>query len=69
MRTEILTFIISVTICLIGGVALAAYAIRSRSKERDCCGLGYSPCCTEPISFYGIPYFSSGSGAQMILLC
>lgn len=40
MRTEILTFIVSVTICLIGGVALAAYALRSRSKERDLLWVG-----------------------------
>jgi sigma-B regulation protein RsbU (phosphoserine phosphatase) len=40
MRTEILTFIVSLTICLIGGVALAAYTIRSRSKERDLLWVG-----------------------------
>ena len=40
MRSEILTFIASITICLIGAVALAAYALRSRSKERDLLWVG-----------------------------
>jgi|SRR5579862_198521 len=40
MRTEILTFIVSVTICLIGAVALGAYALRSRSNERDLLWIG-----------------------------
>ncbi len=40
MRTEILTFIVSVAICLIGVVALGAYALRSRSNERDLLWIG-----------------------------
>ena len=40
MRIEILTFIVSLTICLIGAVALAAYVLRSRSKERDLLWVG-----------------------------
>jgi hypothetical protein len=40
MPTEILTIIVSVTIYLIGELALAAYALRSRSKERDSLWIG-----------------------------
>jgi hypothetical protein len=40
MRTEILAFIVSLAICLIGGVALAAYNLRSRSNERDLLWVG-----------------------------
>lgn len=40
MRIEILAFIVSLAICLIGLVALAAYALRSRSNERDLLWIG-----------------------------
>ena len=40
MRIEILSFIVSLAICLIGGVGLAAYALRSRSHERDLLWVG-----------------------------
>jgi sigma-B regulation protein RsbU (phosphoserine phosphatase) len=39
-RTEILTFIASIAICLTGGVALAMYIVRFRSKERDLLWIG-----------------------------
>lgn len=40
MRSDILAFSASFAICLIGGVALAAYALRIRSKERDLLWIG-----------------------------
>lgn len=40
MRTEILAFTAGIVICLIGGVALAGYALRLRSKERDLLWIG-----------------------------
>lgn len=40
MRAEMMTFIASLGICLIGGVALAAYALRFRSRERDLLWIG-----------------------------
>lgn len=40
MRIEILTFAASLAICLMGGVALAAYAVRFRSRERDLLWIG-----------------------------
>lgn len=40
LQTDILTFIASIAICLTGGVALAAYVLRSRSKERDLLWIG-----------------------------
>jgi phosphoserine phosphatase RsbU/P len=39
-QTEILTFIAGIAICLTGGAALAAYLLRSRSKERDLLWIG-----------------------------
>ena len=40
MRAEMMGFIASLSICLIGGVALAAYALRFRSRERDLLWIG-----------------------------
>ena len=39
-QTEILMFIASIAICLTGGVALATYILRFRSKERDLLWIG-----------------------------
>jgi phosphoserine phosphatase RsbU/P len=39
-RTEVLAFIASIAICLTGGVALAVYVLRFRSKERDLLWIG-----------------------------
>ena len=40
MRAEMMTFIASLGICLIGGAGLAAYALRFRSRERDLLWIG-----------------------------
>src|ERR1700761_7550333 len=39
-RTVILTFIASIAICLAGAAALAVWALRFRSKERDLLWIG-----------------------------
>lgn len=63
LRIDILTFVASITICLTGGVALAIYILRLRSKERDLLWIGLFAVLYGADLVLRNPIFQSGFGS------